>query len=107
MTAEALQPAAAQLRVVDNPDRRRFEGYLDQRLVGVVEYIPLQGKVIATHTEVLEAFEGQGLGSQLVAGMLELLRADGRLVQPLCPYVTAYLRRHPEHEDVVDRSTPY
>lgn len=95
------------LTVVDAPDRRRFEGYLDGELVGVVEYIPLPGKIIATHTEVEPAYEGQGVGSQLVAQVLDRLRAEERLVQPLCPYVTAWLRRHPEYADVVDTSTPH
>ena len=95
------------LRVVENPDAKRFEGYLGDDLVGVIEYIPLSGKIIATHTEVEQAFEGQGIGSKLVAGALGQLRADGRSVQPLCPYVTAYLRRHPEWADVVDSTTPH
>ena len=103
----STEPTTASLRVQDNPERKRFEGYLGADLVGVVEYIPLNGRVIATHTEVLEAYEGRGLGSQLVTGMLEMLRAEGRLVQPLCPYVAAFLRRHPEWEDVVDPNTPH
>ena len=105
MSAE-VQNERPKVRVVDNPERKRFEGYVDDRLAGVIEYIPLPGKVIATHTEVEEALEGRGIGSQLVAGALELLRNDDRVVQPLCPYVTAYLRRHPEYADVVDSSTP-
>ena len=95
------------LRVTDNPERKRFEGYLGDELVGVVEYLPLDGKIIASHTEVLEAFEGQGIGSRLVAGMLQQLRDEGRLVQSLCPYVSSYLRRHPEWVDVVDPNAPH
>ena len=95
------------VRVADNPERKRFEGFIGDELVGVVEYIPLDGKVIATHTEVEPAHEGQGVGSQLVAGTLQLLRDEGRLVQPLCQYFAAYLRRHPEYADVVDQDTPH
>ena len=95
------------LVVRDNPGERRFEGRLGDELVGVVEYIPLEGKIIATHTEVRPVFEGEGFGSRLVAGVLDKLRDDGLLVQPMCPYVTAWLRRHPEYDDVVDRSTPH
>lgn len=98
---------ATQVRVVDNPERNRFEGFLGDELVAVIEYIPLGGKVIATHTEVLPSHEGQGIGAHMVAGALEHLRSEGRLVQPLCPYVTSYLRRHPEYADVVDRDTPH
>lgn len=95
------------VHVIDSPERKRFEGYLDGELVGVVEYIPLPGKVIATHTEVLEEHEGKGIASRMVAGVLDLLRTEGRLIQPLCPYVTTYLRRHPEYADVVDPTTPH
>lgn len=92
--------------VTDAPERRRFEAHIDGELIGFVDYIPLPGKVIATHSQVAEEHEGKGYGSQLVRGMVELLRADGRLLQPLCPYVGAWLRRHPDEADVVDPTTP-
>ena len=101
------EDTAAQVRVVDNPERKRFEGFLGDELVAVVEYIPLDGKVIATHTEVQPSHEGQGIASKMVTSMLELLRSEGRLVQPLCQYVTGFLRRHPEYNDVVDPDTPH
>lgn len=80
---------------------------MDRELIGVIDYIALPGKIIATHTEVLERYQGQGIGTQLVQGMIDQLRTEGRLVQPLCPYVTAYLRRHPDQADVIDHSTPH
>jgi uncharacterized protein len=95
------------VHVTDNPEAKRFEAHADGDLLGVVEYIPLPGKIIATHTEVGEQYEGRGVGSRLVAGMLEQLRADGRQVQPLCAYVASYLRRHDEYRDVIDGSTPH
>lgn len=101
------EQTATSVQVVDNPERKRFEGFVGDELVGVIEYIPLQGKVVATHTEVEPAHEGKGIGSALVAGALDLLRADGRLVQPMCPYVAAFLRRHDEYADVVDPDTPH
>ena len=95
------------VRVTDHPEAKRFEAHAGEELLGVVEYIPLPGKVIATHTEVAEEYEGRGVGSRLVAGMLDLLRDEGRLVQPMCPYVAAFLRKHDEYGDVVDRETPH
>ena len=94
------------LAIADNPEAKRFEGRVDGELVGVVEYIPLPGKVIATHTEVPKAHEGKGIASQLVAGVIDHLRAEGRLLQATCPYVSSWLRRHPEAWDVVDPNTP-
>ena len=92
--------------VSDRPEAKRFVAHADGELVGYIEYIPLPGKIIATHTEVLEQYQGQGMGSEIIAGMVAQLRADGRLLQPLCPYVTAWLRRHPNESDVVDPASP-
>ena len=57
--------------------------------------------VFLVHTEVDPAFAGQGLGERLVAGALEDLRARGLKLVPLCPFVRAYLRRHPDQADLV------
>ena len=57
------------------------------------------------HTEIDPAFEGHGLGSHLAAGALDDARQRGLTVVPLCPFVTAYLRRHHEQLDVVEE--PY
>jgi uncharacterized protein len=57
--------------------------------------------VVLIHTEVEPAFEGQGLGARLVAGALEDLRARGLKLVPQCPFVRAYLRRHPDQADLV------
>ncbi len=94
------------LIVSEDAERRRFEARVAGDLAGVMEYIPLPGRIIATHTETFPPHGGKGVGKRLVKGALELLRADGRLIQPLCPYVTAYLREHREWDDVVDPSAP-
>jgi len=60
------------------------------------------------HTEVDEAVEGTGVGSQLVRVALDDLRVRGVGLVPVCPFVAAYLRRHPEYGDLVgvDPATP-
>jgi predicted GNAT family acetyltransferase len=64
--------------------------------------------VLLVHTEIDPALEGQGLGDRLVAGALDDLRAHGRKLVPLCPFVRAYLRRHPDQADLVagERAVP-
>jgi predicted GNAT family acetyltransferase len=59
------------------------------------------GAVVLVHTEVSSSSEGHGLGSVLVAGALEDIRARGLRVVPLCPFVSAYIRRHPEYADLI------
>ena len=56
------------------------------------------------HTEVDDAYEGQGVGSAMVRQMLDQIRADGgRNVTVLCPFVNAWLRRHPDYQDLTRR----
>jgi predicted GNAT family acetyltransferase len=96
------------LVVRDDPQELRYEAIRDGRLVGIIRYRIEPGVVVLVHTEVDEAVEGTGVGSQLVRGALADLRARGLRVVPLCPFVAAYLRRHPEDADLVavDPATP-
>jgi uncharacterized protein len=54
-----------------------------------------------THTVVPPAAEGHGVGSRLVAGALADTRARGLAVVPRCPFVAAYIERHPEWADLL------
>ena len=92
-----------ELRVIDNPSRRRYELRLGERVVGFLAYQTEPGAVVLLHTDVNPVFEGRGLGSRLVAGAFEDIRARGLSVVPVCPFVSSYLRRHPEDADLVAR----
>lgn len=86
--------------VTDNAARRRFEldveggqAFIDYRRRGDV--------VTLVHAEVPEAMQGRGIGSALVRGTLELVRAREERIVPVCPFVVDYLARHPEFRDLV------
>lgn len=66
----------------------------------------LQGDVLAlVHTEVPVARQGMGLAAQLVKAALACARERGLKVRPRCSYVTSYMRRHPETQDLLE--TPF
>ena len=96
------------LVVRNNPEELRYEALRDDQLVGLIRYRTEPGVVVLVHTEVDEAVEGTGVGSALVRGALDDLRARGLRLVPVCPFVAAYLRRHPEYADLVgvDPATP-
>ncbi|HEX3297149.1 MAG TPA: GNAT family N-acetyltransferase [Nocardioides sp.] len=95
---------SADVEVRDNPEQRRFEAYVDGRLAGFSAYDLTDDSITIMHTEVDDAFEGQGVGSELARQMLDLIRADGDLsVTVLCPFVNAWLRRHPAYQDLTRR----
>jgi len=54
-----------------------------------------------THAEVPSALRGAGVGSALVAGALQLVRARGDKVVPLCPFVARYMQQHPQTGDLL------
>lgn len=93
--------AASDARVVDNPDELQYEFWLGETQAGFLGYRRKTGAVVLMHTEIDPSLEGQGLGSRLVAGALADLRGRGLKVVPLCPFVSGYLRRHPEELDLV------
>ena len=90
-----------ELTVADNADRRRYEARLGSKVVGFIMYRLEPGRMTLIHTEVDEALEGEGVGSQLVAGALDDIRARGLAVVPICPFISAYIRRHPGYSDLV------
>jgi uncharacterized protein len=94
------------LKVSDNPAELRYELHDDGELVGEIRYRRAPGALALVHTEVEPRREG--LGTELVRGALDDLRARGLKVIPICPFVSAYIRRHPEYADLVtaDDATP-
>lgn len=97
------------VKVVDNPDRSRYEAYVGDELAelaGLVTYRTRPGVVVLVHTEVHDEFEGHGVGGRLVAAVLGDVRARGLKIEPVCPFVADYLERHPEQADLVVGSAP-
>ncbi len=88
-------------KVVNSPGQHRYEIHVDGTLAGVAAYRRQSGVVTFTHTEIDPAFEGQGLGSVLARSALDELRGGGEQIVPLCPFIAAYIRRHPQYVDLV------
>jgi predicted GNAT family acetyltransferase len=86
--------------VTDNVEKRRFELSEAGRLA-FADYW-LQGDVVTLpHVEADPALRGSGAAGRLMEGVLALLRSRGLKVRPTCSYAAAYIRRHPEHQDLL------
>jgi uncharacterized protein len=59
------------------------------------------GVIELVHTDVAPKWEGKGVGGALVKGALDDVRARGLKMRPFCPFVRAYIKRHPEYQDLV------
>ncbi len=93
----------ADVQVTDNPGKSRFEVRVDDELAGFAAYETAEDLIMFTHTEIVDAFEGQGVGSALARGALDSVRGDGtRKVLPRCPFIRGWIEKHPDYQDLVD-----
>ena len=92
----------AHIRVSDNPAENRYEVSVYGALAGFAAYRIHGDRIVFTHTEVDDAYEGQGLGSTLARGALDDVRARGQYrVTALCPFISAWIEKHPSYRDLL------
>ena len=82
--------------VRDNPELNRYEVLLEDAVAGFTDYRLDAGRISFLHTEIDEAFNGRGLGKELVGFALEDVRRRGLSVLPFCPYVRKVIARNPD-----------
>jgi predicted GNAT family acetyltransferase len=108
MPANLQDHASTAPGVRDNPGAARFELPLPDGSLAFIDYRRVERQVEArqaaavwlTHAEVPPAWEGRGVGSRLVQGTLDRIRAAGERVVPVCSFVVAWMRRHPDYDDL-------
>ncbi|HEY0936675.1 MAG TPA: GNAT family N-acetyltransferase [Trebonia sp.] len=99
-----MESAATDAPVVtDNPAANRYELHVGDELAGLVNYrLDDHDKVIdLVHTEVKPAFQHAHLGTRLARFSLDDARKRGLAVLPYCPYITSWIKKHPEYIDLV------
>jgi predicted GNAT family acetyltransferase len=84
-----------------NDELHRYELRLDGQVVAFAEFRVRPSYLVFTHTETDPFFEGRGFASALARGLLDDVRARGEKLKSVCPFISAYLKRHPEYEDLV------
>ncbi|MCC3158455.1 N-acetyltransferase [Hymenobacter sp. 15J16-1T3B] len=95
-----MKPEFEALPLVDNSSSHRFELTVNYA-TAFMEYGDRDGALALFHTEVPAQLEGQGVGTAIVEKVLaEVERRQQQLI-PLCPFVTGYLKRHPEWQRLV------
>lgn len=96
-----MEPENA-ITVRQAPDNHCYELLDGDTAIGKTEYVPSSDPAnqerIFYHTEVSDAYAGKGLASVLVKHALNDTIAAGLTVVPVCPYVKAWIRRHPEYQ---------
>jgi uncharacterized protein len=87
-------------KVKHNEAAHRFE--LDVNgLTALADYRRDGTTLTFTHTEVPVEFREHGIGSKLVRGALDYVRAAKERVVPQCPFVARFINDNPEYQDLL------
>jgi predicted GNAT family acetyltransferase len=86
--------------VSNNPAQQRYELAVDGHFAASY-YEIADGVITFVHTEVPPELGGKGIGSKLIKGALDQVRAEGLKVIAQCPFVKAYIEKHPEYTDLL------
>jgi predicted GNAT family acetyltransferase len=89
------------LKVSHEPESRRFVIETDEGLA-VLEYARVDAATLDYHhTFVPPSLRGRGIASQLAEHALQYSLDEDLVVIPSCPFVAAYIRRHPKFKKLV------
>ena len=86
-------------QIIHNTDKKCFEIHIEAQ-IAELNYHLLGNTIIFTHTGVPPALEGRGIGSLLVKTGLDYARNNNLKVQSLCWFVSRYIQRHTEYQEL-------
>jgi uncharacterized protein len=87
-------------KIRDNAAEGRFELEVAGQ-TAFATYRRDSGRLIIRHVEAPPALRGTGAAGELMSGIVDLARAEGAKIVPLCSYAAAWMRRHAEHRDLL------
>lgn len=90
------------VNVVHDAENHRYEIFLDDERVGLMDYSLRPGEIHLVHTEVDPAHQGKNLAAILLRESLADIRARGtEKVVPVCSYTVRYMEKHPDTQDLL------
>lgn len=101
MEPSGAQSSATPAVVTDDQAQSRYELRVKGEPAGYLTYHRRGEQISLNHTEVEPAFQGKGLATHLARFSLDDARRRGLAVLPYCPYVTSWIKKHPDYADLV------
>jgi predicted GNAT family acetyltransferase len=95
-----------EVTVRDNTDSRTYDAIVGGQVVGTIVYEHEGPRIVFSHTIVEPEFRGQGIGTKLVRGALDDVRAKGVTLTNYCGFVSDFIGAHPEYADLIDAAHP-
>ena len=85
----------------NNEEDSQFEIVVDGHVALIAYDLEEPNRIVLTHTEVPEALSGRGIAGEIAKFGLDHAREKKLTVVPQCSYVAAYIKRHPEYQDLL------
>jgi predicted GNAT family acetyltransferase len=99
-------PPFPAMHITNSDSESCYEGIIEDRVVGVVMYKRIGGRVVIRHTVIERESRGKGLGAQLVRAVLDDLRERGDKLTNYCGFVADFIADNPEYQSIVDAEHP-
>ncbi|MXV37105.1 N-acetyltransferase [Flavobacteriaceae bacterium Ap0902] len=100
-----MKPEFENIPLNINETNKRFELEYNGHLA-FINYGEFGKSIALVHTEAEPELKGTGAASALVEKTLTHLKEEGKEILPYCPYVFAYIKRHPEWKEIVNPQFP-
>ena len=96
-----MKPEFENIPLQNNEEQKRFELDVNE-YTAFINYGGLGNQIALVHTEVPKELAGLGVGSALVEKTLQYIENQQKTLLPFCPFVFAYIKKHPEWKRIVD-----
>ena len=96
-----MSNSSLESKLILNEEKKRFELKVEGETAFIEFILSNENIMFLTHTEVPVALEGKGVGSAIVSKTLEYIKEKGLTLAPLCPFVAAYVKRHPDWKAIL------
>jgi len=83
--------------IIQNTEKQQFELHIEGK-IALVTYRLYPESIAYLHTEVPKELEGRGLASALARHVLDYAETNKLKVKAYCPYIKAYIDKHPEYQ---------
>jgi predicted GNAT family acetyltransferase len=97
-------PRADEPRILDDEHASRYELWVGEDRVGFAAYRREPGRIVFTHTVVDPAREGHGYGGTIARAVVGDAVSRGETIVPQCPFIRAWLEKHPDAASDIDWS---
>ena len=88
------------LEVTHNEAENRFEIWIDGQL-SKLDYNHHDNTIVMMHVGVYPDHRGRGIAGKQTQVALEYAKEKNLRVIPMCSYVAAYIRKHPQYLDLM------